>query len=154
MVFLDTMESASVPSWARIGKSTIFNLAPNPQTETNDFIEDEMPTEEVMNYAPELPQELQCNKGDPAFDHMYDMFYNLPTGEEVKRNVLIVFAGNEGTETAPVFRAWSTKATIIVETFDTVAEKISFKIKINNIDRVKVTLTDGIPAIVTETTGE
>lgn len=139
------------PTWARIGKSTVFDLKVNAQTETNDFIEDEMATEEVMSYAPELPQELQCNKGDPAFDFLYDMLYNLPTGEAVKKNLLIVFAGNKGTEDAPKFNAWNTTSTLILDHFDTVAEKIYFSLKINKITRGTVTITEKVPAFTAAT---
>lgn len=139
------------PKWARIGKSTVFDLVVNAQTETNDFIEDEMATEEVMSYAPELAQELQCNKGDAAFDYVYDMLYNLPTGEAVKKNVLIVLAGNQGTDEAPKFRAWNTTSTLILDHFDTVAEKIYFSLKINKIERGTVTIADKVPTFTSAT---
>lgn len=135
------------PSWARIGKSTIFDLVLNAQTEDNDFIEDEMPTTDIKYYKPELAQELQCNKGDAAFDYLYDMFFNLPTGEDVKKNMLIVFAGNQGTDEEPVFRAWNTQSSLILEHFDAVAEKIYFKFNINSIERALVTVTDGKPVL-------
>ena len=139
------ISATEVESWARIGKSTIFDLVLNAQTEDNDFIEDEMPTTEVMYYKPELAQELQCNKGDAAFDYLYDMFFNLPTGEGVKKNLLIVFAGNVGTEEAPKFNAWNTKATLILDHFDSVAEKIYFKFSITSIERGTATVTAGAP---------
>ena len=139
------ISKTEVESWARIGKSTIFDLVLNAQTEDNDFIEDEMPTTEVMYYKPELAQELQCNKGDAAFDYLYDMFFNLPTGEGVKKNLLIVFAGNVGTEEAQKFNAWNTKSTLILDHFDSVAEKIYFKFSITSIERGTATVTAGVP---------
>ena len=142
------ISTSGAESWARIGKSTIFDLVLNAQTEDNDFIEDEMPTTEIMYYKPELSQELQANKGDPAFDYLYDMFYNLPTGEDVKKNLLIVFAGNVGTEEAPKFNAWNTTATLILDHFDSVAEKIYFKFTITKITRGTCTVTDGVPTFV------
>ena len=138
--------------WARIGKSTIFDLVLNAQTEDNDFIEDDMPTTDVMYYKPELSQELQANKGDPAFDYLYDMFFNLPTGEDVKKELLIVFAGNVGTESAPKFKAWDTTSTLILDHFDSVAEKIYFKFSITKIDRGECTVADGVPTFTSENT--
>lgn len=137
--------TTDAPSWARIGKSTVFDLVLNAQTEENDFIENEMPEVDVMKYKPELSQELQCNKGDPAFDYIYDLFYNLPTGEDVKKNVLIVFDGNTGTEEAPVFKAWNTTSTLIIDHFDSVAEKIYFKFNINKIEKGTCTVAAGVP---------
>ena len=139
------ISKTEVESWARIGKSTVFDLVLNAQTEDNDFIEDEMPTTEVMYYKPELSQELQCNKGDAAFDYLYDMFFNLPTGEDVKKNLLIVFAGNIGTEESPKFNAWNTKSTLVLDHFDSVAEKIYFKFSITSIERGTATVTAGAP---------
>ncbi|RHP98960.1 hypothetical protein DW996_12325 [Roseburia sp. AM51-8] len=133
------------PEHARIGKSTIFDLVLNAQTEENDFIESEMPTTDVQYYKPELSQELQSNKGDPAFDYLYEMFLDLPTGEEVKKNLMIVFAGNIGTEDAEKFNAWNTKATLILDHFDSVAEKIYFKFSIYEIERGTCTVADGKP---------
>lgn len=142
--------SSNVSEWARIGKSTVFDLVLNAQTETSEFIEDENPTDEIKYYKPEMAQELQCNKGDPAFDYLYDMFYNLPTGEDVKKNVLIVFAGNiETTASMPEkFRAWNTTSTLILDHLDTVAEKIYFKISINKIERGTCTVDNGTPIFV------
>ena len=133
------------PVWARIGKSTIFDLVLNAQTEENDFIENEMTTTDIMSYKPELAQELQCNKGDAAFDYLYDMFFNLPTGEDVKKNLLIVFDGNQGTGDAPSYRAWNTMATLTLDHFDSVAEKIYFNFSIYNIERGTATVTEGKP---------
>lgn len=134
------------PTWARIGKSTVFDMVLNAQTEDNNFIEDEMTTTEIIGYKPELAQELQCNKGDAAFDFLYDMFFNLPTGEDVKKNLLIIFDGNTGTEEAPVFKAWNTTSTLVLDHFDSVAEKIYFKFNINKIERGTCTRAeDGKP---------
>lgn len=133
------------PSWARIGKSTVFDLVLNAQTEENDFIEDEMKTTDITSYKPELSQELQANKGDPAFDYLYEMFYNLPTGEDVKKNLLIVFDGNNGTEEEPKFNGWKTVSTLVLDHFDSVAEKIYFKLNINQIERGTCTVTAGVP---------
>lgn len=145
------ISATDTADYARIGKSTIFDLVLNAQTEDSDFIEDEMPTTDITHYKPELAQELQCNKGDSAFDYLYDKFYNLPTGEDVKENLLIVFAGNIGTETAPKFKAWNTESTLILDHFDTVAEKIYFKFNINSIERGTATVTEGKPAYTKDT---
>ena len=139
------------PAWARIGKSTVFDLVLNAQTEENNFIEDEMATTDVVRYAPSLAQELQCNKGDEAFDYLYNAFYNLPTGESVKVPLLIVFAGNIGTADAPKFKAWNTTSTLILDHFDSVAEKIYFSFAITKIERGSATVADGKPTFVKDT---
>lgn len=138
-------------AWLRIGKSTIFALAVNANVVTNDYIEDEAPTDEVTYYKPTLPQELAAYKGDPAFDAIYDMFYNLPTGAEAKRDVLIVFDGNlaTGENAAPTFNGWLVNATIVLTEFNAVDEKITFTLNLNgNIKRCGVSISDGTPTVM------
>lgn len=149
--FLNIDEESGTAEWARIGKSTVFDLVLNAQTEENDFIENEMPETDIMYYKPELSQELQCNKGDAAFDYLYDMFFNLPTGEDVKKQLLIVFDGNIGTESAPKFNAWKTRSTLVLDHFDSVAEKIYFKFSIFEIERGTCIVTDKVPAFTAGT---
>ena len=63
----------------------------------------------------------------------------------MKKNLLIVFDGNTGTEEEPVFKAWNTTATLTLDHFDTVAEKIYFNFTINSIERGTATVTAGKP---------
>lgn len=145
--FINTADAGAEAIWARIGKSTIFDLVLNAVTESNDFIEDEMATTDVMRYAPTLAQELQANKGDAAFDYLYGMFLGLPTGEQVKKNLLIVFDGNIGSDEAPKFKAWNCQTTLILDHFDTVAEKIYFNFSITSKKVVNCTVEGGKPTI-------
>lgn len=145
------ISTIATPQWARIGKSTVFDLVLNAQTEENNFIEDEMTTTDVTRYSPSLAQELQCNKGDEAFDYLYDLFFNLPTGEDVKKNLLVVFAGDVGTEGAPRFKAWNTTSTLILDHFDSVAEKIYFSFTMTKITKGKVTVSEGVPTFTADT---
>lgn len=48
------ISATTEPSWARIGKSTVFDLVLNAQTEENNFIENEMPEVDITYYKPEL----------------------------------------------------------------------------------------------------
>lgn len=125
------------PVWARIGKSTIFDLTLNANIVTSDFIEDEMPTDDVTYYKPTLPQELQTNAGDASFDHIYEMFKALPTGEDIKKEILICFAG----ATSPV-DAWLTNSSVILKDLNSVDEKILFDININKIENGTVTFNE------------
>ena len=136
------VSNTSTPSWARIGKSTIFDLTLNANIVTSDFIEDEMPTDDVTYYKPTLPQELQTNAGDASFDYIYEMFKSLPTGEDIKKEILICFAG----ATSPV-DAWLTNSSVILKDLNSVDEKILFDININKITNGTVTFdeTTGAP---------
>lgn len=125
------------PVWARIGKSTIFDLTLNANIVTSDFIEDEMPTDDVTYYKPTLPQELQTNAGDASFDYIYAMFKSRPTGEDIKKEVLICFAG----ATSPV-DAWLTNSSVILKDLNSVDEKILFDLNINKITDGTVTFNE------------
>lgn len=125
------------PVWARIGKSTIFDLTLNANIVTSDFIEDEMPTDDVTYYKPTLPQELQTNAGDASFDYIYEMFKALPTGEDIKKEILICFAG----ATSPV-DAWLTNSSVILKDLNSVDEKILFDININKTENGTVTFNE------------
>lgn len=125
------------PVWARIGKSTIFDLTLNANIVTSDFIEDEMPTDDVTYYKPTLPQELQTNAGDASFDYIYNMFKARPTGEDIKKEVLICFAG----ATSPV-DAWLTNSSVILKDLNSVDEKILFDLNINKITDGTVTFNE------------
>ncbi len=150
---ISTVEDGTI-TWARIGKSTIFDLSFNPNVKTSNYIEDEMPTDEVDYYAPKLPQELATYKGDPAFDYIYDMAYNLPTGRDLIRPALLIFGGNAGTEEDPA-KAWLVDATVILNNLNTVDEKILFDLNFGgNIKRGTVVITDGKPAFTENTTVE
>ena len=63
----------------------------------------------------------------------------------MKKDLLIVFDGNKGTEEAPIFNAWKTKSTLVLDHFDSVAEKIYFKFNINSIERGTATVSGGKP---------
>ncbi|MFT3982279.1 MAG: hypothetical protein QM697_00115 [Lachnospiraceae bacterium] len=139
--FLDVHTTGTEVSWARIGKSTIFDLILNANIVTSAFIESEMPTDDVTYYKPTLSQELQANAGDPAFDFLYNMFYNLPTGEDIKKTALFVFAG-----TSSPYNAWQCEVSVILKDFNTVDEKILFDLNINSITRGTATVTAGVPA--------
>lgn len=144
MLFLNVSNS-EVADYARIGKSTVFDLVMNAQTEENDFIDSEQITTDIMSYKPEISEELQANKGDKAFDHLYEMFKKRPTGEDIKKEMLLIFAGNIGTEELPKFDAWKCEVSITLDHFDTVAEKIYFTISINNIVEGVATVENGVP---------
>lgn len=153
MLHLDTAAStATSPVWSRIGKSTILDLVMNAVTEENDFIEDEMPSTDVMSYKPTIAEELQTNKGDAAFDYIYAMFKDRPTGEDVKKTMLLTFAGKVGSGNTVYFDAWKCDVTITLDHFDAVAEKIYFSVAINSVTEGYTTVDSSTGAVTFSTT--
>ena len=88
--FIDVSTTSS-PSWKQIKKSTTFSMALNPQTKTFDFISSENPEEEIDSYQPALSQSLTMFDDEDDFKTIFDMVFNLPTGGEAHRNVLLAF---------------------------------------------------------------
>lgn len=143
--FVDIHTTGDEPEWARIGKSTIFNLSLNAQTETLEFIEDEVPTDAIKYYKPELPLELYTMEGDKAFDAMFELFEQLPTGKEAEKDMLLVFPKKDKTASTS-FRAWKVSTMLIFTNFDTVAKKLYFNLNFKgNIQRGTVAITSGSP---------
>lgn len=88
--FIDVSTTSS-PTWKQIKKSTTFSMAFNPQTKTFDFISSENPEEEVDSYQPALSQSLTMFDDEDDFKTIFDMCFNLPTGGEAHRKVLLCF---------------------------------------------------------------
>ena len=91
MLFIDTSETPSAPDWARLRKSTVFDLAFNPEVETLDFIDQQFPSDVLKYYKPSMEQETQLEEGDELFDYMFALMNALPTGSSAVRPVLLVF---------------------------------------------------------------
>lgn len=144
--FLDTAEGVGTATWKRIDYSTIFALALNPQSESVDYICYENAVEEVNSNQPELPQEIALYEGNDMYDYIFNKFYMMPTGAKTKVPFLICFGGSDK-------KAWSGICTLLLDTLDTVAGKITFSMKIGgDIEKGTYTITDGTPTFTKTTT--
>ena len=142
--FLDvsgTKGDAWAPVWKRIDLSTIFELDPKPQTETMDYISWEVPVEEVERYMPELPQEVALYEGDPIYDFVFGLLYDLPVGDGVKVPLLMCFGGSAK-------KAWQVRqCTLVLGSLNTVSGKLSFTLHMGgDIERGTYAVQDGVPA--------
>ena len=95
--FLDTAKDSTfvASTWKRIDYSTIFELTMNEQEEDMDYICYENAVTEINANKPELPQEIACYEGNAIYDFMFEQFYNMPTGADVKVPFLMCFGGSE-----------------------------------------------------------
>ena len=143
--FLDTTQGTTTASWARIDRSTIFSLNPNPQSESVDYICYESPVEEIDHYEPELPQEIALYGGNPMYDFMFGLFYDLPVGSAAKVPALLCFAGTGK-------KAWLVPENVIqLGELNTMDGKLSFTLKMGG-DITKGTYTistAGVPTFST-----
>lgn len=99
--------NADEPVWERISRSTTFEIQMNAETESQDYISQELPTEEIKNFAPSMDQEVATYKGDPIYEFMIDLFYHRKIHHG---KVLICFPENEKGEKL----AWMVTDTVFV----------------------------------------
>ena len=139
-------EGTWAPEWQRIDKSTIFDLAFNPQSTTEDYIAYETPIEEISGYQPELPQEIALYRGNAIYDYIEDLCYNLEVGDALRVPMLLVWPPQaDGT-----MRAWQIKdCRLLLSNYNSVDGKVTFTLKLGGTyDRGTVTLLEGKPTFV------
>ena len=152
-IFLDTSKTVTsgswVPEWKRIEKSTVFDLAFNPQSTTEDYIAYETPIEEISGYQPEIQQEIALYRGDPVYDYIEDLVYDLEVGDALRVPALLMFppkmdaSGNLNGD----IRAWQVKeARLLLSNYNSVDGKVTFTIKLGGTyDRGTVSVQNGVP---------
>ena len=146
-LFLD-FGTSQTPQWVRLGKSTVFDFAFNPETESFDFIEDETPTEVLKTYKPSMAQEVYLAEGDDAFDELFEMSHQRPTGAAAILPALIVYP-KAGTAEGS-FVALKMEATVSFNNFNTVDKKLSFDLKFSNLQNGTVAMSEGVPAFTAD----
>jgi hypothetical protein len=145
--FLDVSAGGGGPDWARIDKSTVFQLTANPQSSSLDFISAEAPVEEVSGYAPELPSEIVLYQGNKIYDRLFRLFFELPVGSQAGLPFLMCFGGGGRL-------AWKTRATVLLGSLDTVAGKLTFTLKAGGpIERGTYGIAGGRPVFTPHTQG-
>lgn len=147
--FIDTsgtIGTTFTPSWKRIDRSTIFNLAFNPQSESVDYISMEAAIEEISSYQPELPQEIALYRGNAVYDYVEGLCLNLPVGDAVRVPCLICWPPDEEGE----IKAWQVKdCRLLLSNYNSVDGKITFTLKLGgNIEKGTATLSSGTPTFV------
>lgn len=137
---------SSTEEWVRIGNSTIFDLVYNAEIITFDFIKDKIPRDFVDKYKPTMAQEIAAIEGDPAFDALFQMSYDLPTGTDAVKDFLLVFPVEKSTGS---YMAWKVESTIILKNQNSVDKKILFDINFaGDIKRGVVSIIDEVPTFI------
>lgn len=126
--------------YVRIKKSTSLKLTMNPQEEEFDYIADESPTNELVDYKPSIDQDLVMYAGEPDYEMIWGYMYELRTGSDAHTGCMVVFMhrpvdakGNDipvGDTTAKVagYRAWLTDSIISIQDMDATEKKLNFKV--------------------------
>lgn len=125
--------------WVQIDKSTIFDLAFNPQEETSGYIDEANDTTHVTSYQPELPQEIILDNTNPLFKIMFPFCMAMPTGGDAVVPVLLRTPDMETAKPTDGF-VWE-NAIISPTDLATVDGKLNFSLKLNG-DAKRGTVTD------------
>lgn len=145
-LFINDGDTAS-PEWVRIGKSVVFDMSMNAQTESFDFIQDDSPTEILDYYKPQLPIEHIAAEGDAGFDLLWDMFEKLSVGADAIKECLIVFPKTADSG----FRAWKFDATVVFTNLTTTERKLKAELYIGGtIEHGKVTISGQTPSFTAD----
>ena len=150
MLFIDFSDTPSTPEWKRVRKSTVFDLEFNPETETQDYIDQRFPTEIIKSYKPSMNQETMLEEGDELFEAMFELMQSLPTGTSAIKPALFVFP-KKATDPATSFVAWKVACTITFSNYDTVNRKLSFSLAFaGDIDYGSVAVSAGAPTFTSD----
>lgn len=138
--------------WTRIDKSTIFDLAFNPQEETSGYIDEANDTTYVKSYQPELPQEIILDSSNPLFKLMFPFCMAMPTGGDAVVPVLLQVPN---LDTAQPTDAYLWESALVSPTdLNTVDGKLSFSLKLNgDAKKGTVTIADDGTVTFVENTG-
>lgn len=115
--------------YARVDKSTVFELSWNPSTEDADYIDQKNASTTLKGYQPELPQEIVLDKDNPLYAFMEAYAFGFPTGSDAIVPFLLVkpnIATGEPTD-AILWR----EAELHPDKLNTPDGKLSFNIELN-----------------------
>lgn len=124
--------SKEAPDWVRIKKATEFTRSMNPETEERDYIADEHPTTELMDYKPSEDLTVTTYKGEKDFELLYKLYKERAVGEEAKRELLLVsifdsveIEDSEDGNKKTYYYADKTEATVALNEFNISSSTLS-----------------------------
>lgn len=90
-VFLNVTPKANTEDWELAGNWQTNADRTYEATETEEeYVNDEGPTTEVDSYKVSLENEMKCVSGDPVFEYIDGLRYNLAIGEDAESEALFV----------------------------------------------------------------
>lgn len=150
--FLNVTPKADTPSWKIAGNFQTAGDRTYEATESEEsFINEDGPTTDVESYKVALDEnEMKCVVGDPVFDYVDGLRYNLATGVDAETQALLVDKYKYTEETNVIkYRAQLYKASISISKQTRQGgeiSKISYKVNLNgDPTNGTVTITSGVP---------
>jgi hypothetical protein len=115
MTFLNTAPS-STASYALIGQGvTELSISYNPQTKTEQFINQDSADTSITGYQPNAPVTMQVKKGDPVFEFVNNIRKTRAIGEDAVTDIVTVDAFD--TESAGAYTAEKQSVSVQIDSF-------------------------------------
>lgn len=89
--YIDLNKGAGEHKWARVRKSTIFELSANAQEDTYGYIDTQNDTTEVTSYQPQLPLETITESTDEVFRFMQTYLFDFPMGSDTVVPFMLIY---------------------------------------------------------------
>lgn len=146
--FLDTTPDESTETFVRMGKGiSEMDESYNPEEESEQYIDEDTPTNSVENYAPAFDATQRCYLGEKIFEFIDDMRMRLATGSDAETHALKVYLYRKLAEN--VYKAQKINCTVVINNFS--GKEIGYAVKQNGnavdgyvtISAGKVTFTAG-----------
>jgi hypothetical protein len=114
MSFLNTGTSTA-PTWSRMGKGiTGQEVAYNPQTTTECYIDEDNATTDIDYYQPSIQTPQTVYAGEPCFAYVDNLRKNRATGDDAKSEILLVDAYSASNDS---YSAERNNCSIQIDTF-------------------------------------
>lgn len=120
--------TATEPNYAKMGKGiSEMKEAYNAEEETNQWIDEDVPTNELVSYAPSFDVTQRCYAGEKIFEFIDGKRDDLAVEEDAKTDCLKVYLYKQLAEN--VYKASKINTTIVIGDFD--AKEITYNVKQN-----------------------
>lgn len=127
--------------WGRIGKSEVFDLAFNPQTETKGYIENKNDQTTLTSYQVSQEQEIVIDGNDQIYALMYEFAMMFPVGSDAEVPVLLAAPSVRTPGDIDGF-LWR-DALISLSNLNSVDKKLTFTLNLNgDVERGIITKGD------------
>lgn len=129
--FIDITKGAEKGTydWKPIDLSSVFELAYNPNTETYSYICYANDSNEIINYAPTMEQEIVLDSENEIYKFMLDFMRSMPTGSDANVPIMIAYPDSDTAKTTEA-DVWD-DAVISPGTINTIDGKLTFTLNLN-----------------------
>lgn len=116
VTLINTTPSAEKATYAVIGDGvTDLSISYNPQTKTEQFINQDSADTSITGYQPNAPVTQQVKKGEPVFEFVNALRKSRAIGEDAETDIITVDAFDTATDGA--YPAEKQKVSVQIDTF-------------------------------------